>query len=90
VTHEIVAVRHGIVRPHASELASDAVHRFEQLALERPFGVMVNLRETRERYELLEQLRAAGASIIPGHDPLVSSRHPDLGGDAAGLAFQIA
>jgi glyoxylase-like metal-dependent hydrolase (beta-lactamase superfamily II) len=71
-------------------LASDAVHLYEELELERPFSVMVNLREMCEGYELLKQLRAAGASIVPGHDPLVSARYPDLGGDAAGLAFQIA
>ena len=71
-------------------LASDAVHLYEELELERPFGVMVDLREMCEAYALLKQMAAAGASIVPGHDPLVTTRYPDLGGDAAGLAFQIA
>jgi glyoxylase-like metal-dependent hydrolase (beta-lactamase superfamily II) len=71
-------------------LASDAVHLYEELELERPFGVMVNLREMCEAYALLKRMGAAGATIVPGHDPLVTTRYPDLGGDAAGLAFQIA
>jgi len=71
-------------------LASDAVHLYEELELERPFGVIVNLREMCEAYALLKQMAAEGASIVPGHDPLVTTRYPDLGGDAAGLAFQIA
>ncbi|HXR13353.1 MAG TPA: N-acyl homoserine lactonase family protein [Solirubrobacteraceae bacterium] len=71
-------------------LASDAVHLYEELELERPFSVMVNLREMYEGYALLKRLRTEGASIVPGHDPLVTERYPDLGGDAAGLAFQLA
>lgn len=71
-------------------LASDAVHLYEELELERPFSVMVNLPEMCEAYALLKRLQAAGASIVPGHDPLVTARYPDLGGDAAGLAFQVA
>ena len=71
-------------------LASDAVHLYEELELERPFAVMVNLPEMYEAYALLNRLRSEGASIVPGHDPLVTCRYPDLGGDVAGLAFQIA
>jgi len=71
-------------------LASDAVHLYEELELERPFGVIVSLPEMCEAYALLKEMASAGATIVPGHDPLVAARYPDLGGDAAGLAFQIA
>lgn len=71
-------------------LASDAVHLYEELELERPFSVMVNLREMVEGYGLLKRLRDDGATIVPGHDPLVTERYPDLGGDAAGLGFKVA
>ena len=71
-------------------LASDAVHLYEELELERPFNVMVNLPEMVEAYALLKRLRDEGAAVIPGHDPLVTQRYPDLGGDAAGLGFKIA
>ncbi len=71
-------------------LASDAVHLYEELELERPFGVMVNLPEMVEAYALLKRLRDDGAVVVPGHDPLVTQRYPDRGGDAAGLGFRIA
>jgi glyoxylase-like metal-dependent hydrolase (beta-lactamase superfamily II) len=71
-------------------LASDAVHLYEELELERPFGVIVNLREMVEAYALLKRLRDAGATIVPGHDPLVTERYADLGGEAAGLGFKVA
>jgi len=69
-------------------LASDAVHLYEELELERPFGVVVDLREMVEGYRLLKGLAAEnGAAIIPGHDPDVARRHPDIGGD--GLAYRV-
>lgn len=71
-------------------LASDAVHLYEELELERPFSVMVDLREMVEAYALLKRLRKEGATIVPGHDPLVTQRYADLGGDAAGLGFKVA
>jgi glyoxylase-like metal-dependent hydrolase (beta-lactamase superfamily II) len=71
-------------------LASDAVHLYEELELERPFNVMVSLREMVEAYALLKQLRSEGATIVPGHDPLVTGRYPDLGGDAAGIGYKVA
>lgn len=71
-------------------LASDAVHLYEELELERPFSVMISLPEMIEAYALLKGMRAGGATIVPGHDPLVTERHPDLGGEAAGLGFKVA
>jgi glyoxylase-like metal-dependent hydrolase (beta-lactamase superfamily II) len=71
-------------------LASDAVHLYEELELERPFSVMVSLPEMIDAYALLKRLAGEGATIVPGHDPLVTTRYPDLGGDAAGLGFKVA
>jgi glyoxylase-like metal-dependent hydrolase (beta-lactamase superfamily II) len=71
-------------------LASDAVHLYEELELERPFSVMISLPEMIEAYALLKRLAAQGATIVPGHDPLVTQHYPDLGGDASGLGFKIA
>jgi glyoxylase-like metal-dependent hydrolase (beta-lactamase superfamily II) len=72
-------------------LASDAVHLYEELELERPFAIIADLAEMYEAYALLKRLREeSGATVVPGHDPLVPSRFPELDGDAAGLAFRIA
>jgi glyoxylase-like metal-dependent hydrolase (beta-lactamase superfamily II) len=71
-------------------LASDAVHLYEELELERPFGVLVDLREMCEAYTMLKSLAASlGAEVVPGHDPAVAQRFPSLGGDADGLAYRL-
>ena len=58
-------------------LASDAAHLYEELELERPFGVVVDLREMVEAYALIKELGSQpGAVVVPGHDPLVASRFP--------------
>ena len=58
-------------------LASDAAHLYEELELERPFGVVVDLREMVEAYALIKELGAQpGAVVVPGHDPLVAERFP--------------
>jgi len=67
-------------------LASDAVHLYEELELERPFGVIANLLEMVEAYGLIKELAAEhGAVVVPGHDPLVVERFP-----AEGFAVRIA
>jgi glyoxylase-like metal-dependent hydrolase (beta-lactamase superfamily II) len=72
-------------------LASDAVHFYEELELERPFAVAVDLREMCEAYALLKRLAAeSDALVVAGHDPAVADRFPSLEGDAAGIAYRIA
>jgi glyoxylase-like metal-dependent hydrolase (beta-lactamase superfamily II) len=61
-------------------LASDAVHFYEELELERPFGVVADLAQMYAAYDALKQLAAAGAAVVPGHDPAVLERFPALAG----------
>lgn len=68
-------------------LASDAIHFYEEMELDRPYIVAANLAEMYEAYDLLRSFAAKpGTSLLPGHDPLVMSRFPaarvDLGGNA--------
>ncbi len=63
-------------------LASDAAHLYEELELERPFGVVADLRQMVEAYALIKGL---GGVVVPGHDPLVAER---FGAD--GFAVRIA
>jgi glyoxylase-like metal-dependent hydrolase (beta-lactamase superfamily II) len=71
-------------------LASDAVHLYEEFELERPFGVVVDLREMCEAYAMLKGLAASlGAQVVPGHDPAVAQRFPSLGGDVDGLGYRV-
>jgi glyoxylase-like metal-dependent hydrolase (beta-lactamase superfamily II) len=72
-------------------LASDAVHYYEELELERPFEILVDLREMYAAYATVRGLAAeAGAALLVGHDPEVMNRFPALDGDAAGLGVRIA
>jgi glyoxylase-like metal-dependent hydrolase (beta-lactamase superfamily II) len=71
-------------------LASDAVHLYEELEYRRPFGVVANLVEMYEAYELLGELaRERKAVVVPGHDPRVAERFEELPGAPAGLAFNL-
>ncbi len=71
-------------------LASDAVHYYEELELDRPFEVLVDMEEMYLGYDLIRKLeQLPGAVLVPGHDPAVVERFPALGSDQ-GLAVRVA
>ena len=71
-------------------LTSDAVHFYEELELDRPFGVVADLEAMYGAYDLVKHLGAEpGATVVPGHDPEVMARFPDLGGHTSGLAVRV-
>jgi glyoxylase-like metal-dependent hydrolase (beta-lactamase superfamily II) len=62
-------------------LASDAVHLYEELDLDRPFAVIADLEAMYHAYDVLRALgEQRGAVIVPGHDPRVMERFPALHG----------
>jgi glyoxylase-like metal-dependent hydrolase (beta-lactamase superfamily II) len=68
-------------------IASDAVHYYEELELERPFEIMVDLRAMYAGYATVAELaRRPGAALLVGHDPEVMTRFPLL---ADGLGVRI-
>jgi glyoxylase-like metal-dependent hydrolase (beta-lactamase superfamily II) len=71
-------------------LASDAVHFYEELELERPFAVMHDLERMYAAYDVLKGLKGTGATIVPGHDPDVALLHPAVERDASGLTRRVA
>jgi glyoxylase-like metal-dependent hydrolase (beta-lactamase superfamily II) len=68
-------------------LASDAVHYYEELELERPFVIHHDLDAMRAGYAIVRELARPGAEIVPGHDPEVMRRFPVLDG---GLGVRVA
>ncbi|HXH95977.1 MAG TPA: N-acyl homoserine lactonase family protein [Gaiellaceae bacterium] len=78
-----VAVADGLVA-----LASDAVHFYEELELDRPFGVIADLAQMYEAYDVLKEMAASGATVVPGHDPDVLRRHPAVD-DSKGNAVRL-
>jgi glyoxylase-like metal-dependent hydrolase (beta-lactamase superfamily II) len=71
-------------------LASDAIHFYEELELDRPFGVFADLREMYAAYDTLRELASEGRMLVPGHDPLVMERFPALDGSAGEIAVRVA
>jgi glyoxylase-like metal-dependent hydrolase (beta-lactamase superfamily II) len=71
-------------------LTSDAVHFYEELEVDRPFGVVADLERMYGAYDLVKELGTApGAVIVPGHDPEVMARFPTIGDQSDGLAVRV-
>jgi len=71
-------------------LASDALHFYEELERDRPFGVLADLAEMYEAYDTLRELSGApGAHLVPGHDAEVMTRYPRVDGPAGEFAVEI-
>jgi glyoxylase-like metal-dependent hydrolase (beta-lactamase superfamily II) len=70
-------------------LASDAAHFYEELQLDRPFGILVDLAEMYEGYDTLRELAGAHGRVVPGHDPGVMTRFPAVEGPAGAFAVEI-
>jgi glyoxylase-like metal-dependent hydrolase (beta-lactamase superfamily II) len=70
-------------------LASDAVHFYEELELERPFAVIHDLEQMYVAYDVLKGLAAAGATVVPGHDPEVGRRFEQVGTAGAATAVRV-
>jgi glyoxylase-like metal-dependent hydrolase (beta-lactamase superfamily II) len=72
-------------------LASDAVHFYEELELDRPFAIIADLADMYRGYDLLRELqRDRQAIVVPGHDPGVMARFPSLGGAEEGIGVRVA
>jgi glyoxylase-like metal-dependent hydrolase (beta-lactamase superfamily II) len=68
-------------------LASDAIHYYEELERDWPFGVFVDLGALYDGYTTLRELAARpGAVLVAGHDPEVCERFPS----EDGLVYRIA
>jgi glyoxylase-like metal-dependent hydrolase (beta-lactamase superfamily II) len=76
-----VAGEHG-----ALVLANDAVHYEAELQSDRPFGIFSDLGGMYRGYDTVRALMGTGATLVPGHDPLVMERFPPVDGDAHGIA----
>lgn len=82
-----VATRDGVVL-----LASDAVHYFDELDLERPFAHMADLPRSYEAFDAIRAWRRDGeiVDVVSGHDPRSREQgEPITAGPLAGLATTI-
>ena len=70
-------------------IASDALHYYEEMALDRPFAHVADLPAMYAGFGLLRDLAGGACEIVAGHDPDVMRRFPEATADAAGLAVRI-
>jgi glyoxylase-like metal-dependent hydrolase (beta-lactamase superfamily II) len=71
-------------------LASDAIHYYEELELERPFEIYYDLEAMIDGYRTVRRLAGqSDAALVAGHDPEVMNRFPALDG-AGGLGVRVA
>jgi glyoxylase-like metal-dependent hydrolase (beta-lactamase superfamily II) len=70
-------------------LASDAVHLYEEIELDRPFAILSDLTGMYQAYELLRGLTGdPGRVLVAGHDPSVMRSFPAVAG-LDGLAVRL-
>jgi glyoxylase-like metal-dependent hydrolase (beta-lactamase superfamily II) len=67
-------------------LASDASHYYENMESARPFPIVYNVADMLEGHRRLRREADSPDHVVPGHDPLVLQRYPQLPGDAHGIA----
>jgi glyoxylase-like metal-dependent hydrolase (beta-lactamase superfamily II) len=70
-------------------IASDALHYYEELDLDRPFTHVTDLPAMYAAFETLRELAEGGRPLVAGHDPEVMRRFPPLTGSVAGLGVRI-
>jgi glyoxylase-like metal-dependent hydrolase (beta-lactamase superfamily II) len=70
-------------------IASDALHYYDEMRLDRPFTHVADLPAMYRGFERLRDLTAEeGRLLVAGHDPEVMRRFP-AAGELAGLAVEI-
>lgn len=69
-------------------LCSDALHFREEMDRYMPFNVLFDVEKMYTTYEAFNEWEAAGATIVPGHDPRVMADYPARAG-ADGLAVTL-
>jgi glyoxylase-like metal-dependent hydrolase (beta-lactamase superfamily II) len=72
-------------------IASDALHYYDEMRLDRPFTHVADLPAMYQGFELLRNLTDRDARLlVAGHDPEVMRRFPPVSDELAGLAARIA
>ncbi|WP_408598467.1 N-acyl homoserine lactonase family protein [Pseudomonas sp. PLMAX] len=70
------------VRVHTARgwivLASDASHYYDNIELESPFPVVLNVGDMLDGYRRILSLAESPDHVVPGHDPQVLDRYPIL------------
>lgn len=71
-------------------LASDVAHLYENLRSRSPFSIFHDFAATYASLDRLTALAGTLERVIPGHDPAVMERFPQVSAKMAGLAVRLA
>ena len=70
-------------------LASDAVHLYDEVELERPFAIFHDLQKMIEGYRTCMKLAGTRDFLISGHDPKVTDWYPAIAPEFAGRVLDL-
>ena len=70
-------------------LASDATHYYENFESGRPFPIVYDVDAMVAGWEVLRRLASSPDAIVPGHDPLVLERYPEVSRETQGVAVRL-
>ena len=83
------AGRAGRDRWGALVLASDATHYYENFESGRPFPIVFDVDAMVRGWGTLRSLASEPSAIVPGHDPLVLERYPEVSRETQGVAVRL-
>jgi glyoxylase-like metal-dependent hydrolase (beta-lactamase superfamily II) len=70
-------------------LASDASHFYENFEKGKVFPITVDIADVLAGYKRLLKLAASPRHVVPGHDPLVLQRYPELNAQTRGIVHRL-
>lgn len=70
-------------------IASDATHLYGNIEHQTPFPVVYNVGAMLEGHNLVRRLADSPRHIIPGHDPQVMHRYPEMSPETAGKVVRL-
>jgi glyoxylase-like metal-dependent hydrolase (beta-lactamase superfamily II) len=70
-------------------LASDATHFWANIRARSPFPIVVDMAKMLEGYQIVESLADGPDHIIPGHDPQLLTRFPNVSGQSDVLRLDL-
>ena len=71
-------------------LASDSIHSYEEMALDRPFWLFCDLEGMYRGYELLRTLETRPGTVVAGHDPAVMTMFESVQDECVDLTRRVA
>lgn len=70
-------------------IASDAAHFYANMERRNPFPIVYNIGDMMEGWRTVVRLAGDPDRVIPGHDPLVCTLYPNVGGKVQAFALHV-